>query len=612
MPAAADDSENCNGLWYDDFDPATSPPDGDEAWLAELRDEHLVDPWTGNGEKIAAGFLHHDGGRRGAGFAAGGVLDQLAPGPVLAGFTAEAVAGGLANLGESELVGVLCAMRRMTSWAAAGEAEAVITLARRRAAQARQEKRPGLIDHVSDEVAAALTLTGRAGTRAVDVAAGLERLDPTRAALYAGIIDGPRSVVFADELAALDDAGARKAEAMVLPRAGGMTTGQLRAALRRAVLAVDPEAAVRRRKTAARKDAAVHLWQEPSGNYALAGREIPPAEAIATDRRLTAQARWLQANGAPGTLEYLRSAAFRAGLAGRPLTTLLPAAPGTGTGTGSTAPPGPGAAGSGGSEADAPGSTGSEAGGSDAGDSGPGAPDHGHPDPGPPGPATAGPGGGDPDFTGPGGDPGWQPSITGNVNLTMPVTAWNGTSDAPGEIPGHGTADAGTCRDLATWLAANPATQWCLTLTDHNGHAVAHACAPHGPGPPATQTATKLAAGWLGTLRPAFLETGDCSHARQAAGYRPPRSLRHLITIRQRTCGHPGCGRDAYRCDLDHTRPWHLGGPTCECNLAPLCRRHHQTKQTPRWHLDQTQPGILTWTAPHGRSYTTVPDPYPI
>ena len=109
-----------------------------------------------------------------------------------------------------------------------------------------------------------------------------------------------------------------------------------------------------------------------------------------------------------------------------------------------------------------------------------------------------------------------------------------------------------------------------------------------------------------------FLETGDCSHARQAHGYRLPRSLRHLITIRQPTCGHPGCGRDAYRCDLDHTRPWHLGGPTCECNLAPLCRRHHQTKQTPGWHLDQTAPGVLTWTTPHGRRYTTVPDLYPI
>jgi hypothetical protein len=401
--------------------------------------------------------------------------------------------------------------------------------------------------------------------------------------------------VFADELAALDAAGARKAEAVVLPRAGGMTTGQLRAALRRAVLAVDPEAATRRRKTAARKDAAVHLWQEPSGNCALAGRELPPAEAIAVDRRLTAQARWLQARGLAGTIEYLRSAAFRAGLAGRPLTTLLP-----GTGT----------SGSGGSDAAASGSRTSGSRTSGSGGSGDG----------PSGPAAADAAGDDLDLAGPGGDPGWAPSITGNVNLTMPVTAWNGRSEAPGEIPGHGTADAGTCRDLAAWLAANPATQWCLTLTDHNGRAVAHACAPHGPGPsppgppgtPGTQTGTTtLAAGWLGTLRPVFLETGDCSHARQTDGYRPPRSLRHLIIIRQRTCGHPGCGREAYRCDLDHTTPWHLGGRTCECNLAPLCRRHHQTKQTPRWHLDQTQPGVLTWTAPHGRSYTTYPDPYP-
>jgi hypothetical protein len=413
MPAAAaDDSENCNGLWYDDFDPLTSPPDGDEAWLAdlagELRDEHLVDPWTGAGEKIAAGFLHRDGGRRGVGFAAGGVLDQLAPGPVLAGFAAEAVAGGLANLGESELIGVLCAARRLSSWAAAVETDAVITLARRRAAQALQEKRPGLIDHAGDEIAAALTLTRRAGTRALDTGAGLERLDATRAALYAGVIDGPRSVVFADELAALDAAGARKAEAVVLPRAGSMTTGQLRAALRRAVLAVDPEAALRRRKTAARQDAAVHLWQEPSGNYALAGREIPPAEAIATDRRLTAQARWLQARGAAGTIEYLRSAAFRASLAGRPLSTLLPGS--TGTGATSSGASGAATSGSGGS-----GSGGSADGASDAGASGLGALDPGNLDPGPPGPAA----GDDPDLAGPGGEPGWAPSITGNVNLTM-------------------------------------------------------------------------------------------------------------------------------------------------------------------------------------------------
>jgi hypothetical protein len=72
------------------FDPDIGPPDGDEAWLAWVagpaREEFLVavdDP--GKPEAIAAGFLHRGPGRdrpgagsgHRAGFAAGGVLDEL-------------------------------------------------------------------------------------------------------------------------------------------------------------------------------------------------------------------------------------------------------------------------------------------------------------------------------------------------------------------------------------------------------------------------------------------------------------------------------------------------------------------------------------------------------
>jgi len=84
-----------------------------------------------------------------------------------------------------------------------------------------------------------------------------------------------------------------------------------------------------------------------------------------------------------------------------------------------------------------------------------------------------------------------------------------------------------------------------------------------------------------------------------------------LIKIRDRRCGYPGCRRPAARCDDDHTIPHHQGGKTCECNLYPLCRRHHQAKQEPGWRLDQPEPGILTWTLPSGRRYTTAPEPYP-
>ena len=222
---------------------------------------------------------------------------------------------------------MLCGARRLASWAAALETEAVITLARRRAAQARERKNPHLIDHVGDEVAAALVLTGRGGSRLLELAGGLARLDATRAALAGGVIDWPRQAVFADELVALAGEDARRVEAMVLPRAGELTTGQLRAALRRCVLLVDPDAVPRRRR-AARKDAAVHLWEEVSGNCALAGRELSPAEAITADQWLTAQARWLQARGAEGTVQRLRTAVFAAVLNGRPVASLLPGSPG--------------------------------------------------------------------------------------------------------------------------------------------------------------------------------------------------------------------------------------------------------------------------------------------
>jgi hypothetical protein len=300
-------------------DPESGPDDG-EGWLAGLPDgvraDYLAGPWTGGGESIPAGFLHHDrGGPCGVGFAAGGALDSLAPGPWLAeALTAAAggTAGGHGGLGESQLIGVLCGWRRMAAWAAAGEAAAVLALACRRAAQAAAPGVARLADHVSDEVAAALTLTGRSAGRLLEVASGLARLPQVAGALRRGEVDWAKACVFADELAVLDDDGlAVEIAAGLLGRAGagGWTTARLRAGLRRAVLAADPDAAARRRAQA-RKDAEVRAWDEPSGNAALAGRELPPAEVLAADVRLTALAKWLQRRGAAGTISQLRAAAL--------------------------------------------------------------------------------------------------------------------------------------------------------------------------------------------------------------------------------------------------------------------------------------------------------------
>ena len=116
---------------------------------------------------------------------------------------------------------------------------------------------------------------------------------------------------------------------------------------------------------------------------------------------------------------------------------------------------------------------------------------------------------------------------------------------------------------------------------------------------------------WVASVRLEWLESGVCAHRRESASYRPPPALQHLIRVRQQLCVFPGCGRAARRCDLDHTIPYHLGGRTCECNLAPLCRKHHQAKQTQGWMLDQPEPGIMIWSTPAGRRYITYPSVYP-
>ncbi|HUA30261.1 MAG TPA: HNH endonuclease signature motif containing protein, partial [Streptosporangiaceae bacterium] len=117
---------------------------------------------------------------------------------------------------------------------------------------------------------------------------------------------------------------------------------------------------------------------------------------------------------------------------------------------------------------------------------------------------------------------------------------------------------------------------------------------------------------WLTTMKITPIETTTCAHRYQSTSYQPSPALRHRIKIRSPRCGFPGCRRPARRCDDDHTIPHHKGGRTCECNLYPLCRHHHQCKQTEGWHLTQPRPGTLIWTTPNGRTYTTTPEPYPV
>jgi hypothetical protein len=198
----------------------------------------------------------------------------MEPGPVLAGFAADAWDKGVAALTDDELIGVMGAARRITSWASALELTAVAGLDSRRAAWAAATGDSRQAEHVGDEVAAALTLTCRAADKLVSLAAGVMRLPAAAAALTAGRIDLPRAIVFTRELAGLDDVAAAAVAALVAPDAPGLTTSRLGQVLHRAVLALDPDAACKRREKA-QKDARVECWTEPSGTWSLAGRDLP-------------------------------------------------------------------------------------------------------------------------------------------------------------------------------------------------------------------------------------------------------------------------------------------------------------------------------------------------
>jgi len=103
---------------------------------------------------------------------------------------------------------------------------------------------------------------------------------------------------------------------------------------------------------------------------------------------------------------------------------------------------------------------------------------------------------------------------------------------------------------------------------------------------------------------------GTVVHHRRTA-YRPTRADREFTQARDRTCVQPGCARSAAACDVDHTMEHRLGGPTCRCNLATLCRRHHRAKHQGGWWWTRRAAGAYTAQSPLGHTYHVRPEPPP-
>jgi len=509
-----------------------------------------------------------------------------------------------AGLSDDEAFDVLGRWDALESWCASAKLGVVRTLIRARPVPGFGPKEPGGLPqawqpYLTEEIALELGISKRAADALIGLAWDLEaRLPLTARALDAGVISLGKARIIADATAVLTDELAAAAEALLAGRLAGATHGQIAQLIARAVVTVDPDGARKRREQAQQDDARVAFWREHAGTAALAGFGLPPDQALAANQHIQDRALAYRAWGVPGTLDQLRVLAFLDALNGTdarrryPQKTDTPAAgdpdgnpdagrPGGGAdagpadrrdggpGGGADSEPGDGRAGQPGGGADA--GLGDGRGGRLGGSVGAG-----------PGPGH----GGLPD--------GSPPSIAGlaaAANLTIPLLDLLGLAEHAGEAYGLGALDPDLARQFAAAAARHPASTWCVTVTDPDGHAIGHGCAkpargnrpdpgsggagtrdvpaaftPAGPGPPGGYGTWHLTIGTLQLqVKLGPIPVTDCDHRYESAGYQPSGTLRHLVEIRDGQCTLPVCVRHARRCDFEHAVPWHKGGRTCAC-----------------------------------------------
>ena len=82
--------------------------------------------------------------------------------------------------------------------------------------------------------------------------------------------------------------------------------------------------------------------------------------------------------------------------------------------------------------------------------------------------------------------------------------------------------------------------------------------------------------------------------------YERPDRMWDQAVERDVTCVFPFCTRPAASCDCDHVIPFGRGGPTCSCNTAPACRRHHRAKTHGGWTSLALEAGHYLWRSPNG------------
>jgi hypothetical protein len=591
------------------------------------------------------------GGLSGTGFSRGQAADVLPPGPVLGALTGQAVED-VRSLDDDQLLAVISATRRQQTRAEYEELAAVAEFARRReeayeASKARGDKprhRDG--EFAAEELGFEMKCSHYAAGKRMELADDLaRRLPATFAGMANGTIDGHRAKIIYEFTRFLSDEQAAEADAILAEAAPGMAPAELKKKAARLEMKLDPDGVRQRMEDAARKHRRVEARQEASGNAELSGRELDVSEALTAKNSVWAEAAALCNAGLDVPLREARAIVYLDRLRGlNPWDRLTPPcdSPASYDADDGNDPdsvpddsgePDEGGISAGTDGSDDPGEhdDGRDDAPHDSDDTGR-FPDDGYDgveDENQDGDEDGGPGG-----SGPSGAPGAPGSPAGKAplpaltNVLISAGTLFGWSDAPAEVTGFGLIDPGSARDLIAAASRHPRSRWCITVLDAHGEAIAHGCASgrhpwtparDGPAKPRAGTAragpddnqrAQLAA-LLDQLKISFapIAKGTCDHAHREDRYRPSRKLRHLVCARTAACPAPGCGAQAIHNELDHTTPW-PAGTTDECDLSPPCSRHHHAKHAPGWKLEQPEPGVMRWTLPSGRSYTTRPTRY--
>jgi hypothetical protein len=230
-------------------------------------------------------------------------LDEMTPGPFLAAILSSVDPTRLTG---ADAVTVMRAFHRMGSYCQAGEYETMFEVAHAADPDTLDRYR-AVNDYAPEEIGAALSYTRRRADSELGVALDITiRLPRVRAGLASGDIDGPKARVLTMDTAHLEPANAREVVDRIIDEVSDLTTGHLRARLRRLCIEADPEDAKSRYELSV-SERKVVAEENPEGTAALIISQCSPEDVYAARDHINTLARRLKTEDEPRTIDQLRA-----------------------------------------------------------------------------------------------------------------------------------------------------------------------------------------------------------------------------------------------------------------------------------------------------------------